>query len=172
MREPSSRIILTGFMGAGKSTVAAALARRLGCRPVDLDEYITTREGRSISSIIEEDGEQIFRELETRALLDALRDEAVRVVALGGGAWTLERNRALIKARDCLTVWLDAPFEMCWKRIRGESNLRPLARDQRSARQLYEARRSSYALAMLRVIVNEKSSIEDLVAVIEAALSK
>jgi shikimate kinase len=167
MKEPTQRIILTGFMGAGKTTIAAALARRLNCRLIDLDEFITAREGRSISSIIDEDGEGKFRELETRALLDALRDEAVRVVALGGGTWTLERNRALIKEHDCLTVWLDAPFELCWERIMRESNARPLARDQRNTRQLYEARRSSYALATLRVVVNEKSAIQDLVNAIE-----
>ena len=167
MNEPTQRIILTGFMGAGKTTVAAALARRLDCRLIDLDEFITAREGRSISSIIDEDGERKFRELETRALLDALRDEAVRVVALGGGTWTLERNRAYIKERDCLTVWLDAPFELCWERIKSESNPRPLARDQESARQLYDARRSSYALAMLRVVVNERSAIQNLVNAIE-----
>lgn len=173
MNEPTRRIILTGFMGAGKTAVAAALARRLDCRLIDLDEFITAREGRSIGSIIDEDGEDKFRELETRALLDALEDEAVRVVALGGGTWTLERNRALIRERDCLTVWLDAPFALCWERIKNASNPRPLARDQESTRQLYESRRSSYALARLRVVVNEKSAIQDLVSAIEEeALSK
>jgi shikimate kinase len=167
MNEPTQRIILTGFMGAGKTIVAAALALRLNCRLIDLDEFITAREGRSISSIIDEDGEDKFREVETRALLDVLQDEAVRVVALGGGTWTLERNRALIREQDCLTIWLDAPFELCWERIKSESNPRPLARDQGKSRQLYEARRSSYALAMLRVAVNEKSSTQDLVNAIE-----
>ncbi len=167
MNEPTQRIILTGFMGAGKTTVAAALARHLNCRLIDLDEFITARVGRSISSIIDEDGEREFRELETRALLDALRDESARVVALGGGTWTLERNRAYIKEHNCLTVWLDAPFELCWERIKNESNPRPLARDQENARQLYESRLSSYALAGLRVIVNEKCAVQDLVNAIE-----
>ncbi|MBV9211376.1 MAG: shikimate kinase, partial [Acidobacteria bacterium] len=71
-----------------------------------------------------------------------------------------------------LTVWLDAPFELCWKRINVESNPRPLARDQRSARLLYEARLSSYALARLRVIVSESSRPEDLAATIQDALLK
>ncbi|HEY0547651.1 MAG TPA: shikimate kinase [Pyrinomonadaceae bacterium] len=169
-KKPAQRVVLTGFMAAGKTTVAARLARRLNCRMIDLDEYITAREGRSISSIINEDGERGFRELETRALLDALRDEAARVIALGGGTWTIEKNRALLKEHDCLSVWLDAPFELCWKRINSQSNPRPLARDQRSARQLYEARLSSYALARLRVIVDESRSVEVLALTIEEAL--
>jgi shikimate kinase len=170
-RASSQRVVLTGFMGAGKTTVAARLARRLDCRMIDLDECITAREGRSISSIINEDGERRFREIETRALVDALEDDAARVIALGGGTWTLEKNRALIEEHDCLSVWLDAPFELCWKRINGQSNPRPLARDQRSAQQLYEARLSNYALARLRVIVDESSGIEDLAMTIAEALS-
>lgn len=172
MKETTQRVVLTGFMGAGKTSVAARLARRLNCRMIDLDEHITAREGRSISSIINADGEQHFRELETQALRETLQDEAARVIALGGGTWTVERNRALIEEHACLTVWLDAPFELCWTRINGQSNPRPLARDQRSARQLYEARLSSYALARLRVVVDESRGVEALAVTIEEALAK
>ncbi|MBC7908882.1 MAG: AAA family ATPase, partial [Pyrinomonadaceae bacterium] len=124
MKEALPRIILTGFMCAGKTTVAHALARRLDCRLIDLDEFIATREGRSISAIISEDGEAKFREVETRALQDALEESAARIIALGGGAWTLERNRAALAEHDCMTVWLDAPFELCWQRIMNDSSLR------------------------------------------------
>jgi shikimate kinase len=157
MNKSSRRIILTGFMGAGKTTVAAELAHKLGCRMIDLDEFITAREGRSISDIIDRDGEAQFRERETGALQTALKENLARVIALGGGTWTIEKNRALIKSSDCLTVWLDAPFELCWQRIERESNPRPLARDKESTQQLYQQRQPSYALALLHLKVNGKS---------------
>ncbi len=157
MNKSSQRIILTGFMGAGKTTVATELARRLDCRVIDLDQFITAREGRSISDIIETDGEARFREIETLALQTALEENPVRVIALGGGTWTIEKNRALIKEHGCLSVWLDASFELCWQRIERESNPRPLARDKESTQRLYQQRQPSYTLALLHLKVNEKS---------------
>ena len=74
----------------------------------------------------------------------------------------LERNRELIGGYDCFTVWLDAPFELCWERIANEDNSRPLARDQVKTHQLYDLRRVSYELAMLRVEVAKENSAEDL----------
>jgi len=157
MNESSRRIILTGFMGAGKTTVAAELARQLGCRSIDLDQFITAREGRSISDIIDQDGEARFRERENSALQIVMEENLAGVIALGGGTWTIEENRALIKANGCLTVWLNAPFELCWQRIERESNPRPLARDKESTQRLYQQRQPSYALALLHLKVLEKS---------------
>jgi shikimate kinase len=172
MNKPSRRIVLTGFMGAGKTAVAESLAARYDCRMIDLDALITGREGRSIAAIIDKDGEARFREMETRALLDALQYKAAHVIALGGGTWSLERNRALVGEQDCITVWLDAPFELCWQRISGEGNPRPLARDQEETRRLYDLRRASYALATLRVEVARDNGIEDVSSKIIKALPK
>ncbi len=108
------RIIVVGFMGCGKTAVAEALARRLGCAMVDLDSFITDREGRSPAEIIVQDSEPQFREIETRALKVVLEEDAARVIALGGGAWMVDANRALVARHDCLSVWLDAPFDLCW----------------------------------------------------------
>ncbi|MCA1850337.1 MAG: AAA family ATPase, partial [Acidobacteria bacterium] len=127
---PRRPIIITGFMGAGKTTVAAALARRLGCGHIDLDELIAEREGRTIREMFERDGESGFREAETRALRDTLENTEACVIALGGGAWTLERNRALIAEHEGYAVWLDVPFEVCWRRITRGGEVRPLAHDR------------------------------------------
>src|SRR5437773_404462 len=108
----SRRIVIVGFMGCGKTTVAKTLARQMGCTMIDLDSFITEREGRSPAEIIAQDGESLFREIETRALGDALENGDSRVIALGGGAWTVEANRALIARHDCSSVWLDASFEL------------------------------------------------------------
>lgn len=149
-------IIITGFMAAGKTTVAASLARRLSCSMIDLDEFIAKREGRTPQEIIDEDGEERFREIESRALRDALEKRLARIIALGGGAWTIPSNRARILEHDGFTVWLDAPFELCWRRVESESNTRPFARDFKNARKLYDERRAVYQQAEFHVQVEGK----------------
>ncbi len=168
--DAAPRLVITGFMGAGKTTIAAALARLLGCPAVDLDDRITAREGRTPQQLIDEEGEAAFRDAETRALRQVLADEATCVLALGGGAWTLERNRRLVRESGALAVWLDAPFDLCLQRIRqdrGED--RPNARDPRAARSLYDKRRDSYQLAPLRVRVTPERSAAEIAAEILAA---
>jgi len=167
----SRRVLLTGFMGAGKTTVARALARLLVARSLDLDDVVFAREGRTAQQLIDEEGEAAFRDAETRALEEALGDEGARVVATGGGAFTFERNRALVEAHGCLTVWLDAPFELCWQRTQAEDNPRPFARDKAKAIELYERRRDAYALASLRLSVEPDSTPEQLAHEIARALA-
>src|SRR5215468_10756623 len=99
------RIVILGFMACGKTTVANEVARRLSSRVVDLDSFITNREKRSPAEIINHDGEDSFRDVETLALRDVLQDKHVLVIALGGGTWNTPANRTLIALHDCLTVW-------------------------------------------------------------------
>lgn len=163
------RIIITGFMGAGKTTVARALAGLLKCDALDLDDHISVREGRTPRQLIDEEGEAAFRDAETRALISALEANEARVIATGGGAWTLERNRALVHAHDCITVWLDAPFDLCWQRIGGAGGSRPFARDREKARKLYDERQAAYSLADVQVVVTLQLGVEDVAARIIAA---
>jgi len=162
--------IITGFMGAGKTTIAAALARRLSCAVFDLDQFIAERSGRSVGAIIDEDGEARFRALESDVLHDVLHAAPASIVALGGGAWMLEKNRALIAEHNAFTVWLDTPFELCWHRITFEGSVRPLARNLEAARRLYDERQAIYQLAALHVKVSEENSVNDLVEEITDAL--
>jgi shikimate kinase len=165
------RVVITGFMGAGKTTVGHALARLLEASFVDLDESVTKTGGRTPRELIDEEGEEYFREAETRALRLVLEEGAARVIATGGGAWTLERNRALVAAYGCLSVWLDAPFDLCRRRIE-EAGVRerPLARDPERARVLYAERLAAYRLADLRVRVTPHASAGELAAAIAVAL--
>src|SRR5215510_6880582 len=127
------RIVILGFMGCGKTTVARVLARYLNCEMVDLDSFITEREGRSPAEIIDRDGEPSFRNLESLALRDVLQTSRARIVALGGGTWTVPANRTIIALHDCSSVWLDTPFDVCWQRISESGrNDRPLAPDRNS----------------------------------------
>ena len=165
------RIIITGFMAAGKTTIAEALARLLDCSSVDLDAFVTEREGRTPQELIDEEGEAAFREAETRALVEVLERGAAQVIALGGGAWAVARNRTAIFNHRCLTVWLDAPFELCWKRIQsGQEVARPLGRDSTRALTLYEERLSSYRLAALHVRVDEGRSVREIAEQIAGAI--
>jgi shikimate kinase len=164
------RIVIVGFMGCGKTTVARALARQLDCGMTDLDSFIAEREGRSPAEIIEQDGESVFRQIETDALREVLEKKKVRVIALGGGAWTIAANRALITQNNCLSIWLDAPFELCWKRIVSSEPVRPLAQDRESSRKLYDARRASYQHARSRIEASLRKPVADIVAEIQSAL--
>jgi shikimate kinase len=158
-------------MGAGKSTIASALARALDCSMIDLDQLIVEREGRSIHAIIDESGEEYFRRAETLALTEALESKRARIIALGGGTWTIERNRELAQAHGGLTIWLDAPFELCWQRIASTGGTRPFARERERALELFHTRRALYERAALRVQVNEESSTDEIIAKITLALS-
>jgi shikimate kinase len=158
------RIVVVGFMAAGKTCVATALARLLSCEAVDLDRLISEHEKRTIRELIEERGEDSFRETESFMLRDVLEKSRARVIALGGGAWTIEENRELIAAHDCLTIWLDAPFDLCWQRIKREQGTRPLALDRESAHRLYRLRRPIYELAALHVEVKEGLTADETAA--------
>jgi len=151
------RIVIVGFMGCGKSTVAKALARRLDCDMIDLDTYITEQENRSPAELIAQDGEAAFRALETGALRNILKQRDWRVIALGGGAWTIAANRALIRKSNCLTVWLNAPFELCWQRIisKGKS-ARPLAPNRKRALALFTSRKPKYRSTDLHISADGK----------------
>ena len=89
--------VITGFMGCGKSEVARSLANQLNLPMVDLDQVITTEEGRSPAELISEDGEPAFRSIENRILTKVLLEESARVISLGGGAWIESSNRELIQ---------------------------------------------------------------------------
>jgi shikimate kinase len=158
----NKQILIIGFMGTGKSTVARALALKLNCLAVDLDELITERELRGPGEIIKEDGEDRFRELETQMLRKVLTEAVARVIALGGGAWTIARNRKLVADHGAFTVWLDAPFELCWRRIEEGQTTRPLAPSRQVAEKLYFDRYALYQLAHARIVVTEKDSAEEI----------
>jgi shikimate kinase len=152
------RIVIVGFMGCGKTTVAEALAHRLGCQAVDLDSLITEHTGHSPAEIIQQDGEPAFRKIETAVLRDVLEEKEARVIALGGGAWTIEANRRIVAEHGCLSIWLDAPFELCWERIRASGTVRPLAPDRVAAERLFEDRRASYQWSEQHLNVSSEDS--------------
>ena len=168
----NQQITILGFMGTGKTTVARELGHKLNCPAIDLDELITSHAGRTPNEIIEHDGEEKFRELETQMLRQVLQDAEARVIALGGGAWTTAANRQLIADHEAIAVWLDAPFDLCWERIESHGEVRPLARSRELAERLYHERRPIYELAHARISVSARESPSEIATRIIDEFSK
>jgi shikimate kinase/3-dehydroquinate synthase len=128
-------------MGAGKSTVGAEVARRLGRPLISTDALVEDAAGAPIDRIFAERGEAGFRELEEARALEALERRRLSVVDLGGGAVLSERTRAAL-AESAFTVLLDVPVEEAWARVAGSD--RPLAQDREVFVQLYAQRADVY----------------------------
>lgn len=116
-------IILTGFMGSGKSTIGQLVADKLQRNFVDMDIVIETREQRPISQIFAESGEAYFRQLEAN-LCQELAAQTGQVIATGGGALVSEDNLRLMQ-KTGLVICLDCEPEVLWQRI-GQSEDRPM----------------------------------------------
>ena len=160
----SGPIVIIGFMGCGKTAVAHALARRLNLPMVDLDRTIANQHARTAAQLIREDGEPAFRAIETKALHQLLESGEQGVIALGGGAWITEVNRKLIDQYQCVSVWLDTPFDLCWQRIETSEEDRPLGRTREQAEQLYRTRQPIYQQATIRLPVEAHETLESIVA--------
>jgi shikimate kinase len=144
----TDKLYLVGFMGAGKSTVAAALGRRIGWPTEDIDSRIESRERRSVAAIFARDGEPYFRDVERQVVRDLLPQRNV-IVAAGGGTFADPENRAAMLS-DGAVVWLDLPLDEVVKRVPADGR-RPLAADLGQLEQLYLRRRLSYQQAHVRV---------------------
>jgi shikimate kinase len=155
----ADKIYLVGFMGAGKSSVARALGKRLDWKVEDIDVRIERAERRDIPAIFRADGEPYFRAREREALV-ALLPERGTVVASGGGTFVDASNRELM-LRDGAVIWLDAPLETVLQRVPSDGR-RPLAADRLGMEQLYNQRLTAYCQAHLRVDAG-RDSVEELV---------
>jgi len=144
----ADKVYLVGFMGAGKSTVARALARRLDWRPVDIDELIEQREHQTVASLFARRGEAYFRSVERAVLIEQLPSRHV-VIATGGGTFSDPQNRAVING-DGASVWLDVSLERLIARVPADGR-RPLAADRQEFERLYNSRRAAYAEAHHRI---------------------
>lgn len=155
----ADKIYLVGFMGAGKTTVGRALAKRLHWKHEDIDQRIEQRERRDIATIFRQEGEPYFRGVERQELIALLNVRGV-VVATGGGTIIDPATRGLM-LRDGAVVWLDAPLSTILERVPLDGR-RPLASDRLEMERLYNQRLMAYGEAHLRLDAS-RSSVEELV---------
>lgn len=120
-------IALTGFMGAGKTTVGGIVADALGCTFLDLDEIIVKKAGKSIPDIFAQDGEPAFRALEADCLARTVKKyaQSTAVLALGGGTVTCPGAVQLLQ-KNTLCIWLKATLQTLEERVSSTTG-RPLA---------------------------------------------
>jgi shikimate kinase len=144
----ADKIYLVGFMAAGKTTVARALAKRLDWRAVDIDELIEDRERLTVADIFAKHGEAHFRAVERAMLFEQLTPRHL-VVATGGGTFADPQNRAAING-DGVSVWLDVPLDRLIARVPADGR-RPLAADRAGFERLYHLRRAAYEHAHVRL---------------------
>lgn len=146
---PASHIILCGLAGAGKSTVGAQLARRLGRPFIDLDHAIEREAGASVREIFAREGEPAFRARERAMFVTTLAAPIPSVISLGGG--TLDHDATLAEALAHTLVYLDAPVRSLVPRVGGSD--RPLLAGDAAARlaELAEKRTPRYSQAHVRV---------------------
>ena len=155
----ADKIYLVGFMAAGKTTLARALAKTLDWQAVDIDELIEQRERCTVADIFATRGEAYFRSIERAVLVDQLAPRHL-IVATGGGTFADVQNRAAINS-DGVSVWLDVPLDRLIARVPADGR-RPLAADRSSFERLYDLRRVAYAQAHVRLDAG-RASIDELV---------
>jgi shikimate kinase len=166
---PHRRIVLTGFMGSGKTTVGPLVAQRLGWSFVDVDDVIAAEAGLAIPEIFQREGEEAFRERERAAIARLAGGEGL-VLALGGGAIEDAATRALLLgAPDTLVVHLAVEFETALARCRGTEHLRPVLAGEVNLASRYERRLPLYRMAHVSISVDALTPEQAAEAIIHVA---
>lgn len=145
-------LYLVGFMGVGKTRLGRRIARSIGTRFVDLDDWIEDAAGMPPKGIFERWGQTYFRDLEHVCLRNTSKLVS-GVVATGGGTFCYPRNREVVEKLGT-SLWIDLDFDSIIGRMSKRGRLaRPLLQDEARARALFEARRPAYRAADLKVEV-------------------
>ncbi len=163
-------VAMVGMMGAGKTAVGTAVARRLGVPFLDSDRAIESAADRTILEIFEQYGETFFREKEAQVIARLVETERC-ILSTGGGAYLSDINRDSI-SRFGVAVWLRADVDILWKRVRHKTT-RPLLRTENpraTLEALCRAREPEYAKAEIAVDADPDFSIEEMANRVISAL--
>lgn len=171
-RQPTSplrRIVLTGFMGSGKTTVGPLVAARLGWSFVDVDDVIEAEAGATIAELFARHGEAVFREREQAAIARLAAGDAL-VLALGGGAIENSATRSLLlEAESTLLVHLEVTLATTLTRCAGTEHTRPILADLANLESRYQRRLPLYRAAHASIPVDALTPDEVVDAVLRAA---
>jgi shikimate kinase len=166
---PIKRIVLTGFMGSGKSTVGPLVAARLGWRFVDADNVIEAEAGSRIAEIFASHGEAAFRDLEHATIMRVAADDGL-VLALGGGAIErAETRELLLTGEGTLLVHLEVTLETTLARCGGTEHERPVLADRLNLESRYTRRLPLYRTAHASIATDTLTPDEIAEAVLRAA---
>jgi shikimate kinase len=169
---PHRRIVLTGFMGSGKSTVGPLIAERLGWRFVDADDVIESEAGIPIPDIFARHGEAAFRQREHAAIAHLAANYHL-VLALGGGAIETEAIRdLLLNDEGTLLVHLEVELETTIARCVGTENTRPILADKANLASRYHRRLPLYRTAHVSIAVDQLTPHEVAEQVVQALRPK
>ena len=165
-------VVLVGMMGAGKTAIGGALARKLGVKFLDSDDEIEKAANMSVAEIFERDGETFFRARENEIIARLLQGPPA-ILSTGGGAFLQAENRELI-AREGVSVWLKADLDLLWSRVRHKTT-RPLLRTDdpyATLKGLEASRRDIYAQAQYAVEARAEYSIDEMAESVMSCLRK
>lgn len=127
------KIILLGYMGCGKSTVAKTLSKIIRIPFVDLDKHIETKTNLSINEIFEKHGEIYFRKLEHETFLELLNSSEAMIIGLGGGTPCYANNHELLKGENVVSIYLKASIATLFNRLSANKSKRPLIANKSDA---------------------------------------
>ncbi len=144
-------LVLTGMMGAGKSTIGRLIAKRLDVKFIDIDKIIEKNEKKTIKRIFDENGEKYFRVIEEKITINVIKNK-IAVIALGGGAFINNKVREKV-LKTCVSVWLKVNIDNLTKRY-NKNNRRPLLNKNRleaDVKKIYQSRKKIYSLANFKI---------------------
>lgn len=160
-------IILTGFMGSGKTSVGIRLSYSLRRTMIDTDKWIEKNQGMTVSEIFAEEGEEAFRNMETKCLRELLKTTDHQIISVGGGLPVREENRQLL-SRLGRVFYLKASPETIYERLKTDTT-RPLlqvADPLAQIKRLSEAREEAYASCADVVVDVSERSFDEILEVI------
>jgi shikimate kinase len=170
------KIILLGYMGCGKSTIAKLLADKVGLPCLDLDEIIETRENSTVKNIFSEKGEIYFRKLEHDIFSDLMKNQDSFVLSLGGGTPCYANNHELLNDENVFSIYLKGSVATLYDRLRNANTERPLIADKSPeemkefiAKNLFD-RSFYYNQARYKINIDDKY-VENVLAEIETILA-
>ncbi len=170
------KIILLGYMGSGKSTIAKSLATKVGLPHLDLDEIIEKRENTTLKKLFANKGELYFRKVEHEVLSELMNNKNSFILSLGGGTPCYANNHEIVKGENKESIYLSASIDTLYDRLHNENENRPLIANKSEdemkefiAKNLFD-RSYYYNQAKYKVAIDNKS-VGEIVSEIEKLLA-
>jgi shikimate kinase len=169
LAQPPRRIVLTGFMGSGKTTVGPLVAVRLGWSFLDVDDVIEAEAGVTIAELFARHGEAAFRAREHSTIARLAAADAL-VLALGGGAIEVPETRTLLLTTTrTLLIHLEVELKTTMARCAGTERTRPILADQANLARRYNHRLPLYRTAHVSISVDALTPAEVVEAILKSA---